>query len=302
MANLSLYHPHVRQLFLCPICRELYGPETLATPDPQVTVAHIVPEAVGGREWTLTCKRCNSDIGSRYDSHLVKEHRFAQWERGGRPLPARLRSSGAEIGVEIERSGGGWTFRLISNQTDPAESQAFFEGAQKWHGFRFTATLPQFNTKARQIALVHSAFLMMFRMFGYEYVLSPEAESILGVLREKRNAQEEGDAARGKPRCAVVKVKPDTNDAMRQLPTVGLLVQPPEFRCFAVSLPDPRDQNAVRMATLPGFGQRGVDCYERILSTDGKWEFEARTIGRVPLEHLAAPQFKWWAHRLWECA
>ena len=291
-ANLSLYHPHVRDQFLCPMCRKLFGLDALEVADPEVTVAHVVPQAAGGRAWTLTCKRCNNEIGSRYDSHLVEEHRFAQWRRGERPLPARLRSGTSEIGVEIDRSDAGWTFHEIEKQTDPAQSSAFFERLQKCNDFRFTATTRTFSIRARRTALIYSAFLMMFRMFGYEYVLLPEAEQTLRALH--------GEADPDELRAAVIVVDRDARREPASLPSVSLLVKPAEFRCFAVTLAEPQDQNAVRVVALKGFGPGGQDCHRRILASDGNLgRCEAKEIEAVQLESLAHPKSKWYAHRLW---
>jgi len=125
-ANLSLYHPSVVGQFLCPICRTVHGLDALDQPDPGVTVGHVVPQKLDGRVWTLECKCCNSRLGSDADAHLVKEHRFRQWEQAEGTWQGRLRMGDSEMGVEFDRANAGLHFREIAKQSDPRQSNALF--------------------------------------------------------------------------------------------------------------------------------------------------------------------------------
>ncbi len=40
--------------------------------EPELTEEHIIPESLGGKLVTLSCKSCNSTYGSKLDSHLVQ--------------------------------------------------------------------------------------------------------------------------------------------------------------------------------------------------------------------------------------
>src|SRR5438552_10457517 len=56
--------------FLCPTCLKNVAPFPKRGKK-SVDVAHIIPEAGGGRVKTLTCSRCNNDFGRKQDAWLA---------------------------------------------------------------------------------------------------------------------------------------------------------------------------------------------------------------------------------------
>lgn len=73
--NLSHYIDGVKR-FVCPICTKAFSREAVLPDSLQVDLAHCYPESCGGKLETLTCKKCNGDIGGTYDTHLAKEHQI----------------------------------------------------------------------------------------------------------------------------------------------------------------------------------------------------------------------------------
>jgi hypothetical protein len=72
--NLSLHADKLPNRFVSPICFEVFD-ESACNPPLAVDIAHIYPNAAGGRAETLTCRKCNNDARSIYDSQLVQAHR-----------------------------------------------------------------------------------------------------------------------------------------------------------------------------------------------------------------------------------
>jgi hypothetical protein len=90
-------------IFVCPLCRVGVGPETLRGPNPLVSLAHVVPQALGGRHYTLTCTACNNGNGTRLEAALCDKLRYDDWCVGVGTRPARLTGDFGELGVEFRR-------------------------------------------------------------------------------------------------------------------------------------------------------------------------------------------------------
>lgn len=290
--NLSLYDPSATDQFRCPVCSQLFGREAVEEDDPRVTVAHVVPERLSGRLWTLCCKDCNSRMGSKWDSHLVKEQRYHEFLRGDRPWPVCVKSSSGDIGAELSLREKALNFREIAAQTDPAQSRELRRELKSPFKMKYTMSL--WKPKERDIALFHSAFLMMFRTFGYEYVLSPEVATIRRLLQGEDDLIKE-------LRPALVTVNPDAGRERLSVPSASVLHHPSTHRCFGVVLPDPASLEGVRLVKMPGFGEEGKRSYARILASRGKnTPFRAKALHCPAFELLADSEYKLMAHVLWE--
>src|SRR5690554_2804880 len=53
-----------RRQFLCPTCMEQFHVEQDSD---CYTAGHIIPEAAGGKDWTILCRTCNSRFGEKQD-------------------------------------------------------------------------------------------------------------------------------------------------------------------------------------------------------------------------------------------
>lgn len=77
--QLTKLMPEFVDTFLCPYCFKKLYIEDLS-PDKEgikrLTKAHIVPNAVGGKQFVLACKDCNNNLGEILDSTLAVE-----WEK-----------------------------------------------------------------------------------------------------------------------------------------------------------------------------------------------------------------------------
>ena len=74
-ANLSLYKEDYNGHFMCPLCLHTFFRDEIHS---DLSKAHIIPQFQGGKDWTLTCKKCNNKLGSEiesYESKRIKYHR-----------------------------------------------------------------------------------------------------------------------------------------------------------------------------------------------------------------------------------
>src|SRR5262245_44450845 len=62
----------VYDTFVCPFCRRRFGREALIN-QPQLALAHTVPDELGGSDGTCTlvCAKCDNTAGSILDAHLM---------------------------------------------------------------------------------------------------------------------------------------------------------------------------------------------------------------------------------------
>lgn len=180
------------ETFVCPLCLKVFTKDDLETkdtpngPELPLTLAHIIPEALGGTLCTLACKDCNNGVGKSLEAALKEQFVVEDAVNGMGTLQARLAGDFGNIGVEVSFPGGGqpWQVEPVARITNPTHSDALDKmlaaaGAdpQAWPRgelkFRY-----RHQPGAVGAALYHAAYLMMFHYFGYPFVLSPLAEQL----------------------------------------------------------------------------------------------------------------------------
>lgn len=161
--------------FYCPLCRR--GPfprEATAGDIPLLTLAHIIPASLGGTWTTLTCAECNSGHGHRIEADLLAQHRFTDWVHGRGALTVRMGHEG-RVRAESNRvpEPSRLTFQITTPMANPAVQahQARLRGAEA--GQEFQVTLPWFRPGWCWAAVCQSAYLLMFRWFGYDFARNP---------------------------------------------------------------------------------------------------------------------------------
>ena len=96
-AKLRLLDTSVGNNIRCPLCWQLFAPDTLQS---SLSVEHVPPIATARLikeipSKTLTCKRCNHTYGSRYHNHLknflvFQLHQAGKWNK---PIRGTINSS-----------------------------------------------------------------------------------------------------------------------------------------------------------------------------------------------------------------
>jgi len=81
---------------LCPLCLQAYSEDVIDLEEPELTEEHIIPESLGGKLVTLSCKSSNSTHGSKLDSHLVQMMRSQDSLAGSGTLPLKGRIGSVE--------------------------------------------------------------------------------------------------------------------------------------------------------------------------------------------------------------
>ncbi|MFO1433233.1 MAG: HNH endonuclease [Candidatus Competibacteraceae bacterium] len=184
LRDLSNIKPDVDGQILCPLCLKGFG--RAAIDSRELTEEHIIPQAVGGRDITLTCRECNNDDGSWLDSQLVRKLETDNALRGYGPIPTDIYIAGHKMTAEVE-----WgrevedtnVIRVICRRSNPrsveAAKQALLGGEKKMDlKMKFGYVMNRFR-----LGLVRIAYLSMFDCFGYRYILSESVENVRRLIR-----------------------------------------------------------------------------------------------------------------------
>ena len=185
--------------FVCPLCLKVFTKDDLKPigtpkePEFRLTLAHIIPEALGGRLCTLACKGCNNGIGKALEAALKEQFVVEDAVKGTGKLKARLAGDFGNVGVEARFPGNGcqpWHLEPVSRISNPGHSVSLnmmLEGTEVNPQAGPRSQL-KFEYKHRPgvvgAALYHSAYLMMFHYFGYPFVASQLGQQLRAQLRE----------------------------------------------------------------------------------------------------------------------
>jgi HNH endonuclease len=261
-SNLAALFPGEKDTVVCPLCRCRYGPDSLLGDDPLLTLEHCVPRSLGGKFLTLTCKACNNAHGSSHDSHLKKMLMAEDAIEGiGGTVDATVSIQGhshrcsVRFGPSEQRHIYIQSAVKASNQREIDATSAIFETASKT-GAGFDGQLSLRFGYAQQpwrVALVKSAYLLIFRQFGYSYMLFDGPEFVRRQLLES-----DYDVL-----AAACALKSDAG-AIPHVNRVLIVTSPVELRSFLVPVQVRTEyRTKVKFVVLPGFDDDPTGIYDR---------------------------------------
>lgn len=195
LVALGLAEPNI---FICPLCLkhfpkdDLTFRETSNGSECQLTLAHIIPESLGGTLCTLACKECNSGVGKSLEAVLKEQFVAEDAINGSGSLRARLVGEFGNVGVDVGFPGGCQPWQLvpvprITNPVHNASLEQMLEG---------TDVDPQTGPRCELrfeyehqpgvvgAALYHAAYMMLFHYFGYPFAYSPLGEQLREQFRQ----------------------------------------------------------------------------------------------------------------------
>lgn len=254
-----------------------------------LTRAHVVPKSVGGRLETLVCRECDSRCGSSFDRHAADEHKLNGWLRGEQTLPAKVACGDAVLTADCRFDGKAFTFEYLASKSTP---RAMEDIAAAWGTVSLKVQVPGFNRKRLARSLIYSAYLMLFRQLGYEYVLSKPAAWVRGIVRAPDDAEP--------PSKILIATRDLGGDFdLASVPSVSIVKAPRELACFVIALPNPVPGAAPRCVLLPGFGEAGAKAFENVLALDTAPRLTLTLLPKWPRGFLADLANKGFFHWLW---
>jgi hypothetical protein len=215
--------------------------------DQALTLGHIIPKNAGGHMTTLECGDCNSKIGSKYESHVANMREAIAWAQRevGTERLVRFKANDKSSAAIISYEDGPTAIIKATNSSDP-NYQAVTEELKAYAANPSELKMGySFDTRSalnnRVLSAVHAAFLMMFYCFGYEYILSPEANFVRKIINE-------GNA----PWPLNYMESRSRNVPEMRAPSVGVIRKPEDIKSLAAILPCFYDEKYVQAIVLPG--------------------------------------------------
>lgn len=181
--SLNVRDPKLKDMFICPICMRSFYKEDIN--NGAISIEHIPPQAIGSSIKTITCTKCNNDIGAKLQSHMSNHARIKDLLAGRvlRPIPAKVEINGRTIHTRIteNKGGGNWAGVSVKTQLPP---DMWPENAKKYVGEKALISLQiPVSKEIVDAAYLHSAYLALFSLLGYPYVMQP----FLDPIRRKIN-------------------------------------------------------------------------------------------------------------------
>ncbi len=181
--SLTARNPKLKDMFLCPICMRPFYRESIN--NKAISIEHIPPQAIGSSMKTITCTKCNNDIGAKLQPHMNNYVREKDLLAGRvlKPIPAKVEINGRTIHTRIteNKGGGNWTGVSVKTQLPP---DIWPENAKKYVGKKAIISLQiPASKEIVDAAYLHSTYLALFSLLGYPYIMQP----FLDPIRKKIN-------------------------------------------------------------------------------------------------------------------
>lgn len=181
--------PTEEDWYLCPLCLDvIFTVDELATGE--LSVEHVPPRSLGGRELVLTCRECNNKGGSSFDAEANKQQRLLQFLSGESGEPQTAMFSVGDITTRVEMHVNGQTGMFlvgIPHINNPADMDRMDEHLRmlsetRTPDVRFKAT-PQlrYSPDRARVSWIRAAYLAAFALFGWTYIL----QRVLQPIREQ---------------------------------------------------------------------------------------------------------------------
>ena len=184
-------------IYICPLCLDEHDRGSLGHDngqEPQLTLEHVPPKSVDGKEIILTCKKCNNFAGHASDAHLAGAGRLHKRSHGvviksdGEYGSVKISAANITLNAQIEVKNGGYHFNIIEKTNNPSKIEQF---ADFMHGVKagseMTFTFEErSNPKRANFSLLRSAYLTMVAAFGYTYAFAQNIQKLrLAIINEQ---------------------------------------------------------------------------------------------------------------------
>jgi hypothetical protein len=171
--------------FFCPLCREPFNREDCVGENPKLTLAHIVPDSQGGTWKTLSCAGCNNNNGREIEKDFLTQQKLSDWVYGRGAIPIRL-GEGGKIKGEMTRDpvNNRTHIKILTSEKNRAVAAYKEQVMATKRGDEFKVTTPWFRNGWNKATICQSAYLLMFRSFGYDFARCETYELVLRQIRD----------------------------------------------------------------------------------------------------------------------
>lgn len=290
-ANASLHFPQLRDCFLCPLCLREFSRQ--AIDEDLLSVEHVIPEKLGGRLKTMTCRRCNNSQGSSHDAELVNFMRSFDIRAGLIPAHSRFTIGCAEITGNLyfpiesddPNKQRGWEFDGVPKASKRGHPELCDEELSTGTREFKVSVSRGYKRIPSQVAFIRSAYLMMFYYFGYAYIKYELAKPIRDQIA---NISTPTEILNG-----IIRL----NDRLTDGSCLAILRHPVEIQCFFALFCLRTEVEHYWAVALPGFSADWDMLYKRCASYSNHGMEWATIPYRA--EFVSDPQFRCAPELLW---
>lgn len=182
LVDLKLEHA---ETYVCPICLNQFCKDDLEEKSAnRLTLEDAPPKSLKGKQIALTCKTCNNICGHSLDFHLTDRMRELDFKERveGATKKGKIKLSDKSVFGEIRvLKNGGTQLYVNKKANNPKKLEEFNQLISKKKGVANASFQPKpskVNPKYLQIALLKSAYILMFAKFGYSLILNLEYDRV----------------------------------------------------------------------------------------------------------------------------
>jgi hypothetical protein len=173
---------YATRTYVCPICREPFTVEALD--DGRLSVEHVPPQSVGGRELLLTCTACNNTGGTKLDAaaKTKEDVRLAMAGRAHRPHRIKATICGITVNGQLHAKDGSYSLTIPKEINKPGTKESLERLARA--GTSLTVEHERYSELGANISWLRAGYLALVAMQGYKIVLDPAMDIVRTQIRE----------------------------------------------------------------------------------------------------------------------
>jgi len=168
--------------YVCPVCRQPFTEQALD--GGRLSIEHVPPQSVGGRELLLTCVDCNNTAGTKLDaSAKTKEDvRRAMAGRADRPHRVKAAIGGITLNGQLHTNDGSYSLTIPKHLNKPGTSEVLQQLARA--GTSLTVEHEWYSELGARISWLRAGYLALVAMQGYKVVLDPAMDIVRKQILE----------------------------------------------------------------------------------------------------------------------
>ncbi|MGJ1356879.1 hypothetical protein ACR79K_09260 [Sphingobacterium siyangense] len=189
------------ELYLCPISLNLYSIESLK--NKELTIEHVPPKSLGGKELVLVAKEVNNTDGHTSDKDLLLFFQTKNFLEHGKVLNAKISAENLDMksittefslqrlqASEVNKMN--IKFMTSQHNIKVMEFKGLFDN---WNGLSFKVS-GQMSTKLKVKTILKCAYLTAFSRIGYDLLYDRSGYKsntygvILDILNNRKNEQD----------------------------------------------------------------------------------------------------------------
>ncbi len=174
-------------IYVCPICKTIYKKEDIHKKN--LTIEHVIPNALNGKIYILLCKKCNSTCGYELDINLINKLEIEKFFKGKSNKPIKFTG---EINNSIMRGDfiineeKKLLFQMKSGLSKPEHEKKFCDMLINGDFSMNINGSFNYNEKKAEVAWLKISYLTLFRYLGY-HMLQPSYDIIRNQLLNPLN-------------------------------------------------------------------------------------------------------------------